>query len=303
MDIVIIILGIWAIIQVCIAVWGLGLLNNNCQNLSLYTRLRTYLVMSAVAATIYFAVLMCNEFCHKGTEETSGLTVIITMVVSLTCFILSLMVKGDIDDCASNTDNYKMVLSYAGALPSFIAFAYSIRMAFVWFSEFKKSRAAKNKLRDVNIKLAQARVEKEKEEKEEAARSKAAEKQKELERLAEEKQAKQKLKEEESKRKIEQDREKAAEAKRQADEAERKREGRFTPEERIARAKEQAKRKLIEEAKAELQSVQDEINSTDEDKVLSLGLDRKFAEAREKLRKAEAGESVQTRSSGWQFLQ
>lgn len=127
MDYTVLVLAIWCIIQVFIALWGLELINNNCQDYTLYSRTRVLLVISAVFATIFFCSLMCNHYCYEDiNDETSIWVPIFTIAAATTIITMESMIHSDIDDCATNTDNFKLTLMYAGIVTSIIPLIYGL---------------------------------------------------------------------------------------------------------------------------------------------------------------------------------
>ena len=131
MSYTVVVLGVWCIIQVIIAIWGLGIINNRCQDLSLYTKLRTLFVVSAVSATLFFANLICNNICYKDQDdETSFFIPGITFLCSLIIIITEVQISTYIKDCPFDTDTYKMMLLYGGIIPSIFPLLYSLVMGF-----------------------------------------------------------------------------------------------------------------------------------------------------------------------------
>jgi len=290
MNYTVLVLGIWCVMQVAIAIWGLGMLTNNCQNLSLYSRLRTLLTTSAVTATIFFANLMCNKVCYEGDENTSIWVALFTLVSSIIIIVMELQVKSDIDDCAKSTDNYKLVLLYGGIVPSLFPLLYSLYMIYTWFSTVKERQALRSREKDARKKLAQQ----EKLQKQEAERAertrKAEEAEKRAEAIEQERRAKESAKRTEQLQKIE-------EAKRQRDEATRKATGRYTAEEKIEMAREAKKKIAVKIAKDKVAQLDERIRALDPatqaDQITTLG--DQLKKAKEEVRTVESGEQARSR--------
>lgn len=277
MNYTVLVLGVWCILQVIIAIWGLGMLNNKCQNLTLYTKLRTLLVTSAVTATVFFANLMCNVVCYEDHEETSIWVALFTVVSSIIVIIMEAQIRSDIDDCANNTDTYKMVLLYAGILPSIFPLLYGCWMVFVWFRDIKARRSVKARERAAGRELSRQQREKAKEEEEARRTAVAEERERQADAIRRERQAK------------------ADERMRQV----RKERGEYTAEERVAMAKERQQKAVIAEAEKKVSDIQHQIEGSMDDKEITR-LGGELEKAQKALQAAKSGEkSVQSKGFLW----
>jgi flagellar biosynthesis GTPase FlhF len=279
------------------------MLKNKCQNLSLYSRLRTLLTVSAVTATIFFANLLCNEACYEGDDNTSIWVALFTLVSSIIIITMQVQIRSDISDCADNTDNYKLIVLYAGIVPSIFPLLYSLYMIYVWFNTAKERRGIRERERMAKRQLAQQEKLR-KQEEEAAERTRAAEEaQKRADAIRAEREAKRQQQIAEAEARAKAAAEKAAEARRKAEDERRKRQGKFTPEELVEQAKERQKAKEIGDAKAKVDKVQAQIKKVagaegkpDTEKLVRLG--EELVKAKEALKAAEGGEVERRRGFG-----
>jgi flagellar biosynthesis GTPase FlhF len=306
MNYTVIALGLWCVMQVFIAIWGLGIMNNNCQNLSLYSRLRTLLTISAVTATIFFANLMCNQVCYEGNENTSIWVALFTFVSSIIIISLEVQIKNDINDCAKNTENYKLVVLYGGVLPSIFPLLYSLYMIYTWFSTVKERRALVEREKSAKRRLLdEQRQKKEDDEAAEKTRS-AEEAENKANAMKAEREAKRKQQLADDAARARQATEKAvASRKKQQDEVRKKR-GEFTPEEIVEQAKEKRKADVIAKGKQKVDKLEQEIRriglapgEKDEERLVRLG--EQLSRAKNELKDVEEGERERYRQRGVNF--
>lgn len=266
MNYTVIVLGIWALFQVAMAIWGLAILNNNCQTLSLYSRLRTLLTVSASAATVFFVDLLCNRLCHEDFEETSLWSALVTLVSSIMVIVMQIQISQDIDKCATNTDYYKSALMYGGIIPSVFPLIYGCWMLFQFFRVPRSMR----------LKRARERHTKETAALEEKKRIQEDEEQ----RLAREA--------EESERKIAAIAEEKA---RKAAAAERRAKKEFSAEEKLEMAQANKKKAAITKAKDKLEEIETKMNildpTTHAEELIELG--KQLKKAKDELKEAEGG--------------
>lgn len=291
MNYTVLVLGVWCIIQVAIAMWGLAKLNNNCNNMSLYTRLRVLLVISAVTATVFFSNLMCNIVCYEGHEETSLWIALFTVVSSIIIMITEIQINSDINDCADNTSTFKEVLLYAGIIPTIFPLAYGLWMLYTWFKDIKSRRASKSREVTAKRNLAKQQaieLQKTRQAQRDAESEILEQKIAAIKAAAAAKDAEKKKKEEEKKYKI-------------ADDA-RKAEGKYTAEELVAMQEEKGKQERIIKAQQEIEKLETEIqqkyHSGDTATIRELGT--RLKSAKSELGAAKRGDAA---SSSRQFGQ
>lgn len=307
MNYTVLVLGVWCIIQVIIAIWGLGLLNNKCNNLSLYTRLRTLLVMSAVTATVFFANLMCNIVCYEDHEETSIWVAIFTLISAIIVIVMEVQIRSDIDDCANNTDTYKMVLLYAGILPSIFPLLYGCWMIWDWFKNMKERREIKSREKTAGRELIRQQKEKAREEELMRRTAAAEEKERQAELIRKERQlkaeaqtAKLQAQAEERARQAVVAREKAEKERKARQDAVRKARGEYTADERIAMAKEKRQKEAVAAAERKVTELEREVlepGLSDAD-VATIGI--RLEKAQRELERVKTGEKQQV--SGWDSM-
>jgi len=112
---------IWSIIPIVFGWWGLAILDNSCQNNSLFINLRIMLVSSAVVCTMFTANLLCNNACYDEDDSTHMFVPLCTVVLSVIIWITGAYIYNNISDCTgtqSQADSYKQGIMYACILPT-----------------------------------------------------------------------------------------------------------------------------------------------------------------------------------------
>lgn len=304
MDYTVLLLAIWCVLQIFIALWGLELINNNCQDLSLYSRTRTVLVVSAVSATIFFANLMCNHYCYEDSDETSLWIPVITIASAATIISMEMMIKNDIDDCATNTDNFKLTITYGGIVPSGIALLYGLVMLYRWISDYGARRAIKSRERESKLALAKEEREKRRLEEKEAKLRAAEEAERKAQILREERAQKEKARREETERKTEEARaqklqEKKEQEKKARERKEQERLSAMSEEEIIAESEERRKSEKIGAIQSKITGLERDLRKPGISADERVDIGKKLKEAKEDLAKSQRGEEI---SSGRGFV-
>ena len=279
MNIQVLLLGLWAIYQVIIAAWALSILENKCDTPSLYTKIRTLLVVGAITATVLFSNLLCNTKCYDDDDETPKWVAIFVLVMGITSMALNTTIVSGIDDCAKSTDSFKIAVRYVNLPITAYPILYGVFKIYRWFTETKQSRSIRQ--REITARREAREAEKARKQAERLAEK--TRKAEELEMIAKrEKDAKAKV-EAENKTKMEQ-LEKASQ------ESQRKAKGEYTPEELIEIANAKIKADRIGTAKKEVESIKDQIVQSKGDDVKIQELGKKLKDAKDKLSRAERGD-------------
>jgi hypothetical protein len=132
---------LYSLVGMVMAIWGLSIINNNCNNDSLFLNLRILLVTSAVCLTIFSSSLACNVACYSDFDDPPFFTPFCTFVLSIIMFTCGgLITTTDMSDCVSDKDKantFQTVLTYTiitYALPCL----YSMYHLWDWFKRGKK---------------------------------------------------------------------------------------------------------------------------------------------------------------------
>jgi hypothetical protein len=281
MNIQVLLLGLWAIYQVIIAAWALSILENKCDTPSLYTKIRTLLVIGAVTATVLFSSLFCNSKCYDDDDETPKWVAMFVLVMAITSMALNATILSGIDDCAKSSDSFKIAVRYVNLPLTVYPILYGIFKIYRWFSETKQSRSLKQ--REVTARREAQKAEKDRKEAERLAQK--TRKAEELESIAK--------REKDAKAKVEaENKTKMAQLEKLEQETQRKARGEYTPEELIEIAETRVKMNKIGAAKKDVEIIKQEIVQAKDDDMKIQELGKKLKDAKEKLARAERKEDV-----------
>lgn len=146
MNYTVFVLGVWALIQVAIALWGLAIIDNTCENKKLFTNLRILLNVTAVSAVIFMSNMACNYTCYKDNTETPLFIALLTLTSSIITIVMQLYILQNIDECTTkSTDYYKMVLVSAGLITTIFPVFYSLYVIVSWMRGVTKKRGGVEK--------------------------------------------------------------------------------------------------------------------------------------------------------------
>lgn len=155
MNITVLLLSIWSIMQVITSIWGLVIIEDNCTNSTLYNNVRMLLTTSAVVSVILFANIMCHSICYKDDQDEVSLWIpIVSLISGFIIIVLQVMVHSDIGDCCNNPETFKSVLMYTGVFPSLFPIIYGGYKLYVWIKEKRdlKLKVTKTKTEESDIK-------------------------------------------------------------------------------------------------------------------------------------------------------
>jgi hypothetical protein len=129
-----------SIYNIILALWGLGIMDSDCQSLSLFSRLQWFLSLSCGFSTLYITIILCNKYCTFESLDTKNmwrpniLLAIVGFIYSIVIVVFCSVIKNDIDDCAQNTSNYKTAL-FAGIVSNGVAVAVCFLSIVMFFTE------------------------------------------------------------------------------------------------------------------------------------------------------------------------
>lgn len=113
---------LYGIILISLSAWGLGLLDDTCEDNNLRYQIRMILLCSSVMITSLICYMLCKTACFPAKDENIHYIiptiVTVTGIMSITSF--STILK-NINDCSSkNVDTYKTFALYLGVIPSVV---------------------------------------------------------------------------------------------------------------------------------------------------------------------------------------
>lgn len=134
MNYIVLLLIVWSIFQVVLSFWGLAIIDNECQNQTVFTKVRTLMVSSVVLSVILIAYLLCKHFCYDDDEDISFSMTTVVFAGSILVLAMQIIIGDNIGDCTSdsNAQNYKSAMYYFGVPTTCFVIVYCLYRYYNW---------------------------------------------------------------------------------------------------------------------------------------------------------------------------
>jgi len=154
----------WALVVFSLGWYGLSIMNNTCENNTIFTLLRILVVSGAIMIILCSSHILCHINCTTVVKDAGYFVYFSAFALSMTAITCSIKLHGEIGDCVDDSDKadtFKKILIFAGVIPSGVILVFS---GYNFVKKVKEDAKKKKSISDLSAKEEKIREQKEKQE-------------------------------------------------------------------------------------------------------------------------------------------